>query len=550
MNLGGATGQCKTGAMHERAGTPARPEDLIDVDDVIGRYHTTVVDPGDPDTRVIFGTSGHRGRSLDGTFTDTHVAAITQAVIEYRKATGIDGPVFVGADTHALSAPALETVLAVLAGNGVTARVDSQDRPTPTPAVSHAIIAHNKSRVASGLADGIIITPSHNPPADGGIKYNPPHGGPAEDAITAAIADRANGYLVRPGDIPRASPSPDRYDFVAEYVSDLDRVIDMGALARLSTPLAVHPLGGASVDYWRAIADTWTVPLEVVDSTIDPQFGFMTLDHDGAIRMDPSSPHAMAVIGQAAKEYPLLVANDADADRHGIHTPTGLMNPNHFLAVAIDYLLTHRPGWDQSLAVGKTMVSSTMIDRVVAHHDRTLVEVPVGFKWFGEGLTGGSLCFAGEESAGAVSLARDGSVWVSEKDGIMMGLLAAEILAVTGSDPASLYRDLEERFGQTFLRRRDFPASSHTVARLKGLTPSDVIGLRLGENTVSEASTASPEGAPLGGIRMVTESGWVAARPSGTEPIYKIYGESFVSDSHLETLLRDAAAIVTGETTA
>lgn len=546
MNVGRGPGQCQTGAMHERAGTPARPGDLIDVDEVISRYHDTVVDPANPDQRVVFGTSGHRGSSLRGSFTDTHVAAITQAVVEYRRLAGISGPVFVGADTHALSAPALQTVLEVLAGNSVNALVDSEGRPTPTPAVSHAIIAHNRTHQAPSLADGIIITPSHNPPADGGIKYNPPHGGPADDSITTVIAEIANSYLATPGDIPRATPTAQPFDFVAGYVGDLDRVVDMAALKALTIPLAIHPLGGASVEYWKAIATTWSVPIHIIDDTIDPQFGFMTLDHDGAIRMDPSSPHAMAVIGQVADAFPLLVANDADADRHGIHTASGLMNPNHFLATAIDYLLTHRPEWSETVGVGKTMVSSDMIDRVVAHHNRALVEVPVGFKWFGEGLTGGTLCFAGEESAGAVSVARDGSLWVSEKDGIMMGLLAAEILAVTGVDPAASYRGLEERFGRTFLRRSDFPQTQASLSRLKGLTPGDVVGKTLGGEAVTQALTHAPSGAPLGGIKMVTPAGWVAARPSGTEPIYKVYAESFRSATHLEELLADAASLIDG----
>jgi phosphoglucomutase len=434
--------------MHERAGSPATPSDLIDGDAVLTAYSAIAPDPANPAHRVSFGTSGHRGRSLDGSFNEAHIRAITQAVVDYRVSAGISGPVFVGADTHLLSNPAMKSVLEVLAANGVDAFTDCLGRPTPTPVLSHAIIDHNRHAQAGLLADGIIITPSHNPPADGGIKYNPPHGGPADETITGVIAETANSYLSHPEDIPHAPPTPTPFDYVQSYVSDLDRVIDMAALRKLPETVAVHPLGGAAFDYWKAIADTWSVPLDIVDDTIDPTFGFMTLDHDGAIRMDPSSPHAMAVTDSAG-DYALLIANDADADRHGIRTRAGLMNPNHFLTVAIDYLLSHRPAWRGDVGVGKTMVSSSMIDRVVAHHNRQLHEVPVGFKWFVDGLTRGTLCFGGEESAGAVPLAIDGSPWVSEKDGIVMGLLAMEILAVTGHDPAWHYSRLEESHGVT-----------------------------------------------------------------------------------------------------
>ena len=530
--------------MHERAGTPATEADLIDVEAVRGAYWSITPDPGNPAQRVSFGTSGHRGRSLDGSFNDAHIRAITQAIVDYRVAARISGPVFVGADTHLLSSPALESVLEVLAGNGVEALTDSLNRPTPTPALSHAIIAHNRQAGEGRQADGIIITPSHNPPADGGIKYNPPHGGPADETITKDIAARANDYLTRPADIPRAPAAPHAFDYVESYVSDLDRVIDMTALRQLPHPVGVHPLGGAAIDYWKAIAETWSIPLDVVDDTIDPQFALMTLDHDGAIRMDPSSPHAMAVTNTVGQQYDLLVANDADADRHGIRTRAGLMNPNHFLAVAIDYLLTHRPQWAAGVEVGKTMVSSSMIDRVVGQHGKSLHEVPVGFKWFVEGLTSGRLCFGGEESAGAVPLATDGSTWVSEKDGIVMGLLAMEIFAVTGSSPSDYYSRLESTHGVTHYKRSDFPATPEIIAFLRDIGTADVEGADLAGRPISSALTEAPTGGSLGGIKLVTDSGWIAARPSGTEPIYKIYAESFISGEHLQSLLDSARTLL------
>jgi len=529
--------------MHERAGTPATEDDLIDTEAVLGAFAAITPDPAQPSQRVSFGTSGHRGRSLDGSFNDAHIRAITQAIVDYRASTGIAGPVFVGADTHLLSAPALASVLEVLAGNAVEAVTDSLGRPTPTPAVSHAIIAHNREVTDGLLADGIIITPSHNPPGDGGIKYNPPHGGPADESITSVIAEKANDYLSRLADIPHAPPAPTPLDYVHSYVSDLGRVIRMAALRDLPHPVGVHPLGGAAIDYWAAIAKNWSVPLDIVDDTIDPQFGFMTLDHDGAIRMDPSSPFAMAVTDTAAG-YSLLVANDADADRHGIRTGAGLMNPNHFLAVAIDYLLSNRPAWPTDVGVGKTMVSSSMIDRVVAHHGRQLHEVPVGFKWFVGGLMSNILCFGGEESAGAVPLAIDGSTWVTEKDGIVMGLLAMEIQAVTGHDPAWHYERLEHEHGVTHYRRSDFPASPDIISFLKEITPDDVAGAELGGRPITGALTHAPEGGSLGGIKLITDHGWIAARPSGTEPIYKIYAESFHSEGHLQELLDSARVLL------
>jgi phosphoglucomutase len=529
--------------MDKRAGLPAHPADLIDVQAVLDAYHSIIPHPDNPSERVSFGTSGHRGRSLAGSFNDAHIRSITQAIVDYRTAQGITGPIYVAADTHLLSAPATATVLEVLAGNKVVALVDSESRPTPTPAVSHAIIRHNRHE--SAQADGIILTPSHNPPADGGIKYNPPHGGPADDTITAVIARSANDYLSRPSDIPRATPEPKPFDFVGSYVSDLDRVIDMEACRRLTTRVAVHPLGGASVHYWQAIADHWSIPLDIVDDTVDPQFGFMTLDHDGIIRMDPSSPSVMAVTDEAGRDYPLLIANDADADRHGIRCgDSGVMNPNHFLSVAIDYLLSHRPDWSASARVGKTMVSSSMIDRVVAHHNRTLHEVPVGFKWFVAGLTDGSLCFGGEESAGAVCVAQDGSLFVTEKDGIVLGLLAMEILATTGQTPDHHYRGLEATHGSTSYRRTDAPATEAITRYLATLSADDFSGELLAGDPIIDASTTAPTGGSFGGIKLVTPSGWIAARPSGTEPIYKIYAESFIGDDHLEKLVASAADLL------
>jgi phosphoglucomutase len=529
--------------MHNRAGTPATDSDLIDTQAVLEAFSSITPDPEQPSQRVTFGTSGHRGRSLDGSFNDAHIRAITQAIVDYRASAGMTGPVYVGADTHLLSAPALTRVLEVLAGNGVEALTDSLGRPTPTPAVSHAIIAHNRKAMDTLPADGIIITPSHNPPADGGIKYNPPQGGPADETITAVIAERANHYLTRPGEVSSGPPTPTPFDYVQSYVLDLNRVIEMDALRRLPLRVGVHPLGGAAIDYWKAIAETWSIPLDIVDDTIDPQFGFMTLDHDGAIRMDPSSPYAMAVTDSVG-DYGLLVANDADADRHGIRTRAGLMDPNHFLAVAIDYLLGHRPAWPAEARVGKTMVSSSIIDRVVSGHARHLHEVPVGFKWFVDGLTSGTLCFGGEESAGAAPLAIDGSTWVSEKDGIVMGLLAMEILAVTGHDPAWHYSRLEKAHGVTHYKRTDLAATADIIAFLRGISIDDVSGAELAGRPITAALTEAPTGGRLGGIKLMTDRGWIAARPSGTEPIYKIYAESFVSKGHLDALLDSAKTLL------
>jgi phosphoglucomutase len=530
--------------MHPRAGQHAVESDLIDVNGHLRAYAEMVPDPGVSSQRVSFGTSGHRGRAIDGSFTVHHIRAITQAIVDYRADVGINGPVYVGADTHLLSAPALRTCLEVLAGNQVRPLVDSENRPVPTPALSHAIIAHNRQSNPSHQADGIIITPSHNPPADGGIKYNPPHGGPANETVTAWIAKRANDLLGDTATIPLGPVRAEPFDYVSSYVADLDRVIDMEALKALPSPVGVHPLGGASVHYWQAIADTWSIPLDVVDATIDPRFGFMTLDHDGAIRMDPSSPHVMAVTDTFSERFPLLVANDADADRHGIRTRARLMSPNAFLAVAIDYLLAHRPHWAPSAGIGKTMVSSSMIDRVVADHHRALVEVPVGFKWFVDGLAEGTLAFGGEESAGACFLARDGSTWVTEKDGIVMGLLAMEILAATGRDPAEHYRRLEDQHGRVFTRRADFPATPEATAALAALQSDSLLGASLGGAEVASALTEAPAGGRLGGVKLVTDGGWIAARPSGTEPIVKIYAESFSTPDHLESLLADAKKVL------
>ena len=530
--------------MHARAGQQAVDSDLIEVDEHLRAYAEFLPDPTIASQRVIFGTSGHRGRAVDRSFTLHHIRAITQAIVDYRAEAGITGPVYVGADTHLLSAPALRTCLEVLAANGVRALVDAEDRPVPTPALSHAIIAHNRTARPGDRADGIILTPSHNPPADGGIKYNPPHGGPADETVTTWVAQRANDLLADTTAIPFAPGAGEPFDYVSSYVSDLDRVIDMDALKTLPSAVGVHPLGGASVHYWQAIADTWSIPLEVVDATVDPQFGFMTLDHDGAIRMDPSSPHVMAVTDPFSGVFPILVANDADADRHGIRTRAGLIKPNAFLAVAIDYLLTHRPHWKESLGVGKTMVSSSMIDRVVGHHNRALFEVPVGFKWFVDGLAQSTLAFGGEESAGACFLARDGSTWVTEKDGIVVGLLAMEILAVTGRDPADHYRRLEDQHGRVFTRRADFPARPEATASLAALQPDSLLGATLAGAEVTSALSEAPAGGRLGGVKLVTNQGWIAARPSGTEPIVKIYAESFSTPGHLDDLLADARRLL------
>ena len=531
--------------MSTRAGTPAQPSDLVDLDALLRAYEA----PPAPDQPVVFGTSGHRGSSLDGAFTDTHIAATTQAIVEYRAAQDIQGPVFVGADTHALSAPAQQTCLEVLAANGVTALVDAEGGFVPTPAVSRAIISFNRGLPVGGAqADGIVITPSHNPPRDGGFKYNPPHGGPADSDATGWIAGRANEIIAGGNrEVKRSADTRvEGYDFRGEYVRDLSSVLNLGAIAASGLRLGADPLGGASVEYWKLIASHYGLPLDVVNPSVDPQWGFMTLDWDEKIRMDPSSPSAMASVVARAGEFDILTGNDADADRHGIVTPDGgLMNPNHYLAVAIQYLATHRDGWSPDAAIGKTLVSSSIIDRVVGSLGRKLWEVPVGFKWFVPGLIDGSVVFGGEESAGASFLELDGSTWTTDKDGIILALLAAEIRAVTGRSPSDLYRELTEQFGDPAYARVDAAATPAQKARLGKLSGSDIRADTLaGEKIVGRLSTAPGNGAAIGGVKVVTENAWFAARPSGTEDVYKIYAESFRGPEHLAEVQAEAKTIV------
>lgn len=533
--------------MTSRAGTPAQPHDLIDVEALVAAYVDRQPDMDDPAQRVAFGTSGHRGSSLDGAFTDTHIAAITQAIVEYRAQHGITGPVFVGADTHALSAPAQRTALEVLAGNGVTALVDSRAGFVPTPALSHAIIRHNRE-ASGGQADGIVITPSHNPPRDGGFKYNPPHGGPADSDATGWIADRANA-IIRGGnaEVKRSVVVDTQpYDYRRHYVDDLRHIVNLGAVRDAGLRIGADPLGGASVDYWAAIADTYGIDLTVVNPAVDPTWAFMTLDWDEKIRMDPSSPSAMASVLAHRNDFALLTGNDADADRHGIVTPDGgLMNPNHYLAVAIEYLATHRPQWGPGAAIGKTLVSSTMIDRVVESLGRTLWEVPVGFKWFVPGLIDGSVAFGGEESAGASFVRHDGTVWTTDKDGILLALLASEITAATGSTPSELYRKQTERFGDPAYERIDAAATPEQKAALSKLSGDAITADTLaGEPITARLSHAPGNGAAIGGVKVTTENAWFAARPSGTENVYKIYAESFRGESHLREVQAEAKQIV------
>ncbi|WP_298331482.1 phosphoglucomutase (alpha-D-glucose-1,6-bisphosphate-dependent) [Haloactinopolyspora sp.] len=544
----------------ERAGQPAGPDDLVDVARLVTAYYTTHPDPSEVGQRVAFGTSGHRGSSFAAAFNDDHIAATSQAICDHRAAQGIDGPLFLGKDTHALSEPAWATAVEVFAANGVTLLVDSRQRYTPTPALSHAILRHNADSPAH-VADGVVVTPSHNPPSDGGFKYNPPDGGPAGSQITAAVQDAANRYLeagldgVRRIPLARAlaADTTSEYDFLGSYVDDLPAVVDLDAIRAAGVRIGADPLGGASVDYWAAIADRHRLDLTVVNPLVDPTWRFMTLDWDGKIRMDCSSPSAMASLiermrGDAAgaAAFDVATGNDADADRHGIVTPDGgLMNPNHYLAVAIDYLFSHRDAWPREAAVGKTLVSSSMIDRVAAALDRRLVEVPVGFKWFVPGLLDASVAFGGEESAGASFLRRDGRVWTTDKDGIIACLLAAEIIAVTGSSPSARYRELTERFGAPAYARVDAPATREQKAALGALTPDQVTATELAGEPITARLTRAPgNDAALGGLKVVTESGWFAARPSGTEDVYKIYAESFRGADHLAQIQDEARAVV------
>jgi phosphoglucomutase len=540
-------------AISPLAGKPAPKELLVDVGRLERAYYERKPEMGDPNQRVAFGTSGHRGTSRNGTFTEAHILAITQAICEYRAAQGTDGPLYMGKDTHALSGPAQRTALEVLAANGVETVIQRDDGVTPTPVISHAILVYNRGR-KEHLADGIVITPSHNPPEDGGFKYNPTNGGPADTDITKWVQDRAN-ELLRAGNagvkriayesaIKAATTHAE--DFIPRYVNDLARVIDMDAVRSARLKLGVDPLGGASVHYWQPIAETYGLDLDVVNPKVDPTFSFMTVDHDGKIRMDCSSPYAMARLVGLKDRYRVAFANDPDSDRHGIVTPSaGLLNPNHYLAVAIRYLLTHRPDWPRQAAVGKTLVSSSMIDRVVNGLGRRLDEVPVGFKWFAPGLFDGSVCFGGEESAGASFLRRDGTVWTTDKDGPIMDLLAAEITARTGKDPGEHYRELTAEYGPSYYTRIDAAATPEQKTKLQKLTPEAVKDAELaGEPILAKLTRAPGNGAPIGGLKVVAKNGWFTARPSGTENIYKIYAESFQDQAHLDAIVQEAQKIV------
>ncbi|WP_159808425.1 phosphoglucomutase (alpha-D-glucose-1,6-bisphosphate-dependent) [Cellulomonas citrea] len=551
--------------MDPRAGTLAQPADLIDVDTLVAAYHDLVPDPDDPRQQVVFGTSGHRGSAFDTAFNEAHIVAITAAIVEYRRNQGTDGPLFIGRDTHGLSEPAWATALEVLAAAGVEVHVDARDSWTPTPAVSHAILRHNGAGSSQGvrtqgpgLADGIVVTPSHNPPRDGGFKYNPPHGGPAGSDATGWIADRANQILR--GDwrqVPRvplaralAADTTKKHDYLSSYVDDLANVVDLDAIRAAGVRIGADPLGGASVEYWGEIGERYGLDLTVVNPTVDPRWAFMTLDWDGKIRMDCSSPYAMASLVarmQGDAPYDIATGNDADSDRHGIVTPdAGLMNPNHYLAVAIAYLFGGaRPGWGAGTAIGKTLVSSSLIDRVAASLGRTLLEVPVGFKWFVPGLVDGSVGFGGEESAGASFLRKDGTVWTTDKDGLLPALLASEILATTGRSPSQHHAELVERFGQSWYARIDAAASREEKATLAALSPEQVSATSLAGQEITAKLTAAPgNGASIGGLKVTTKDAWFAARPSGTEDVYKIYAESFVSAEHLARVQDEAKQVV------
>ncbi len=540
-------------ALSPLAGKKAPGSLLINVDALLRAYRENWPDVGNARQRVSFGTSGHRGTSTDSTFTDAHIAAIAQGICDYRRGKGIDGPLFMGKDTHALSGPAQDTALEVLAANGVEVFIQGDGGYTPTPVISHAILTYNKGR-KTGLADGVVITPSHNPPADGGFKYNPTNGGPADTDITTAIQNRANELLEGknkdvkriPLDRAMRAETTTAYDYVEGYVKDLGQVIDMKAIADAKLKLGVDPLGGAAWAYWAPIAEKYGLDITIVNPAIDPTFSFMTVDHDGKIRMDCSSPYAMASLVGLKDKYRVAWGNDPDADRHGIVTPSaGLLNPNHYLAVAIDYLLTHRPAWRGDSAVGKTVVSSAIIDRVVARHGRKLAEVPVGFKWFADGLFTGSYCFGGEESAGASFLRRDGSVWTTDKDGPIMGLLAAEITATTGKEPGEHYARLTKDMGAPVYTRIDAPATPEEKAKLKKLSPANVSANELAGDPITQKMTHAPaNNAAIDGLKVSTKSGWFAARPSGTENVYKIYAESFKDEGHLGRIVEEARGIV------
>jgi phosphoglucomutase len=538
---------------HPLAGSPAPKDVLVDVADLLRRYESDRPDPANPAERVAFGTSGHRGSSLRRSFNEAHILAVAQAVAEYRAQKGIDGPLFLGADTHALSGPATRTTLEVLCANGVEVVVSAGDAPVPTPVISHAILTHNRGRTRA-LSDGVVVTPSHNPPEDGGIKYNPPNGGPADADVTSVIERRANAILEqgcrevkrRPYAEALRAPTTRTRDYVGPYVQDLVGAIDQGPLRGSRLKLGVDPLGGSNAGYWGAIAEALQLDITVTNPVIDPQFGFMPLDHDGRIRMDCSSPYAMANLVKLKDRFALAFGNDADSDRHGIVTPSmGLMNPNHYLAVAIEYLFTNRPGWPAAAGVGKTLVSSALIDRVAARVGRRLVEVPVGFKWFVDGLLSGAIGFGGEESAGASFLRRDGTAWTTDKDGIVMDLLAVEMTARSGRDPGERYRALTAELGAPVYARVDAPATPAQKAILKKLSPAAVTEQTLGgEPIVAKLTRAPGNDAEIGGLKVTTRDGWFAARPSGTEDVYKIYAESFRDEAHLARILDEARAMV------
>jgi phosphoglucomutase len=535
------------------AGKPADPSLLINVPRLVTAYYTGKPNPSIPAQRVVFGTSGHRGSALDNAFNEPHILAITQAICLYRKQHGIDGPLYIGFDTHALSEPAFASALEVLAANGVHVMVDADNGYTPTPVISHAILTYNRGRTR-GLADGIVITPSHNPPRFGGFKYDPPHGGPADTHVTewierqanALIAEGLRGVARAPFERARSASTVHPHQYLDSYVRDLPSVIDLQAIRESNVRIGVDPLGGASVAYWDAIGDRYGLSLEVVNHVIDPTFRFMTVDWDGQIRMDPSSVYAMARMVGLKERFDVSFASDTDADRHGIVSrSSGLLDPNHYLAVAISYLFTNRPQWSQSVAVGKTVVSSSMINRVVNKLGRRLVEVPVGFKWFVEGLINGSLGFGGEESSGATFLRRDGTVWTTDKDGLVPNLLAAEITARTGKDPGEHYQELTAEFGTPYYTRIDAPATPEQKTRLSKLSPEAIVTAKLAGEPITDKLTVAPgDGAPIGGLKVVTANGWFAARPSGTENIYKIYAESFKDQRHLDAIVREAQEIV------
>jgi phosphoglucomutase len=540
-------------SIHQLAGTPAQPSMLVNISRLVTAYYTERPDPAMPEQRVAFGTSGHRGSAFACAFNEAHILAMTQAICRYRQQHHIDGPLFLGMDTHALSEPAFATALEVLAGNGVEVMIDSHGGYTPTPAISHAILTYNRGRT-SGLADGIVITPSHNPPEDGGFKYNPPDGGPAETPVTAWIEQEANQLLAEdlrgvsrlPYARARISSTTHAYDYIGSYVGDLGAVVDMEAIRRARLRIGVDPLGGAGVAYWAPIIERYGLDVQVVNDAIDPTFRFMTLDWDGRIRMDCSSPYAMAGLIALKDRFDLAFGNDTDHDRHGIVTRSaGLLNPNHYLAVAIAYLFGHRPNWRPDAAVGKTVVSSSLIDRVTARLGRRLVEVPVGFKWFVDGLLDGSVGFAGEESAGASFLRFDGTVWTTDKDGIILGLLAAEMLAITGRDPGELYRDLTLEFGEPVYERLDAPATPEQKEVLQQLSPQQIQAAELaGEPILAMLTEAPGNGSAIGGVKVITANGWFAARPSGTEDVYKIYAESFRDADHLRQIQDEAQALI------